>query len=321
MAGPVIHSQALCEATAVGDDSYIGAFAHVYAKAVIGRGTTIGDHAVVADATLVGNRVVVGAGVQIAGNVVLQDDVVLGSNVLFSSNHHLVDSEPGVDSRPTVVEQGAVVGGGSVITQDVRIGRNARVSDGAVVTRDVPAFAIVAGNPAAITGYSDGTGQRMLSSQVHDVPQATLTRPVKLGSSIVHLRKATDLRGSLVVAELASDLPFVPRRFFIVYDVPSLDVRGEHAHLACEQFLVCVKGSVRAIVDDGSNRGEFLLNSADVGLYMPAMTWGTQYAYSSDAVLAVFASHPYDSEDYIRTYEEFQQKVKERADTSSFSAI
>ncbi|WP_255411798.1 FdtA/QdtA family cupin domain-containing protein [Cryobacterium sp. Y11] len=130
-----------------------------------------------------------------------------------------------------------------------------------------------------------------------------------LRSSLVPLRKATDMRGSLVVAEFTDDLPFTPQRFFTVFDVPSRDVRGEHAHRQCEQFLVCLKGSVKAIVDDGLTREEFLLDSPSFGLYMPAMTWGTQYAYSPDAVLAVFASLPYDGTDYIRTYSEFQDAV------------
>ncbi|MHA7197724.1 WxcM-like domain-containing protein [Arthrobacter alkaliphilus] len=215
----------------------------------------------------------------------------------------------------TVIEAGATVGGGSVIAKGVRVGRNAAVCDGAVVTRDVPPFAIVSGNPAAISGYSDAAGRRLTSSEAQR-HQKDAVESESTGGRIVHLRKATDLRGSLVVAELGSDLPFVPQRFFIVYDVPSLDVRGEHAHLACEQFLVCVKGSVHAIVDDGSVREEFLLDSANVGLYMPAMTWGTQYAYSSDAVLAVFASLPYDASDYIRSYEAFQREVSQRSSSS-----
>jgi hypothetical protein len=129
------------------------------------------------------------------------------------------------------------------------------------------------------------------------------------------------MRGSLVVAELGSDLPFVPQRFFIVYDVPSRDVRGEHAHRQCEQFLVCIKGAVRAIVDDGATRDEFLLDSPDVGLHMPAMMWGTQYAYSPDAVLAVFASLPYDSADYIRTYAEFKGEVAAKQEGPGSSLV
>jgi hypothetical protein len=75
-------------------------------------------------------------------------------------------------------------------------------------------------------------------------------------------------------------------------------------------------------VDDGTTRDEFLLDSPDVGLHMPAMMWGTQYAYSPDAVLAVFASLPYDAEDYIRTYAEFKSEVAARQnDAGSYVAV
>jgi hypothetical protein len=59
------------------------------------------------------------------------------------------------------------------------------------------------------------------------------------------------------------------------------------------------------MVDDGNSRCEAVLDRPDIGVYMPAMIWGTQYMYSQDAVLLVFASHSYDPADYIRTYEEF----------------
>jgi UDP-2-acetamido-3-amino-2,3-dideoxy-glucuronate N-acetyltransferase len=64
------------------------------------------------------------------------------------------------------------------------------------------------------------------------------------------------------------------------------------------------------MVDDGSQREEFILDSPNLGLYMPPMTWGVQYKYSSNAILMVLASEPYDADDYIRNYEEFVDKVK-----------
>jgi hypothetical protein len=91
--------------------------------------------------------------------------------------------------------------------------------------------------------------------------------------------------------------------------VPSAELRGEHAHKACHQFLICVAGSCRALLDDGQNRKEVVLDRPDVGLYMPPMIWGTQYQYTRDATLVVFASLPYQADDYIRTYEEFLREV------------
>lgn len=114
-----------------------------------------------------------------------------------------------------------------------------------------------------------------------------------------------DMRGSLSVGEFAEDLPFVPQRLFMVYDVPSQEVRGEHAHKKCHQFLICTRGSVRVLLDDGTNRREYTLDHPDQGIHVPPMVWGTQYKYSPDAMLLVLASHTYDNDDYIRDYTSF----------------
>jgi hypothetical protein len=73
----------------------------------------------------------------------------------------------------------------------------------------------------------------------------------------------------------------------------------------CHQFLVAASGSVTVSVDDGKNRGSVVLSSPDRGLYIPPLTWGSQYQFSSDAVLLVLASHEYDDADYVRSYTDF----------------
>ncbi|MGL4340359.1 MAG: sugar 3,4-ketoisomerase [Rhodoglobus sp.] len=125
------------------------------------------------------------------------------------------------------------------------------------------------------------------------------------------LRTVSDTRGSLLPMDLPADLPFDARRVFFVYGVPSKEVRGAHAHRRCEQFLVALHGSVSCIVDDGVSRAEYLLDDPSVGLHMLPMTWGTQYKYTPDAVLAVFASHPYEDADYIRDYAEFIELTRQ----------
>lgn len=307
MKQPFIHPQGICDATEIGEGTTIWAFAHVLAGARIGKNVNINDHVFIENDVVVGDRVTVKSGVQLWDGIELHDDVFVGPNATFT-NDRFPRSKQYPDEFPkTIVEKSASIGGGAVILPGIRIGQNAMVGAGAVVTRDVPPFAIVVGNPARITGYADATGKRMMAP-VDEAPREAGTS-TRSGGLLVPLRKATDMRGSLVVAEFGADLPFAPQRFFTVFDVPSRDVRGEHAHRECEQFLVCLKGSVKAIVDDGASREEYLLDSPDVGLHMPAMTWGTQYAYSADAVLAVFASLPYDNSDYIRTYAEFQEAI------------
>lgn len=130
------------------------------------------------------------------------------------------------------------------------------------------------------------------------------------GVELHRLPVIADPRGNLTFGEFEKTVPFSPKRYFMVYGVPEDASRGEHAHRECHQLLLCVKGSVTAVVDDGTRRQEFLLDSPALGLYMPPLTWGTQYKYSPDAVLLVFASHHYDPDDYIRTFEDFKQALK-----------
>lgn len=124
-------------------------------------------------------------------------------------------------------------------------------------------------------------------------------------AGILELDRFVDDRGSLTVAELGNALPFEVARFFVISGVPVGLARGEHAHRRCEQFLVCLSGSVTTVIDDGADRRSVILDRPDVGLYMPAMTWGTQRDYSADAILLVLASRRYEVEDYIADYDEF----------------
>ena len=122
---------------------------------------------------------------------------------------------------------------------------------------------------------------------------------------LIELPNIIDQRGNLAVAEFGNLIPFDVKRFFMVYQVPLIQIRGEHAHHKCHQFLVAARGSIAVIADDGENREEFFLNKPTLGLYLPPLVWGVQYKYSPDACLLVFASDYYDGSDYIRNYDDF----------------
>ena len=125
------------------------------------------------------------------------------------------------------------------------------------------------------------------------------------GASVHMLKRVFDSRGDLVVGHFEDEIPFRPKRFFTVFNVPEADIRGEHAHISCHQFLICVKGSVIATVDNGKSKKIVKLDKPNIGVYMPPMIWGIQSQYSPDAVLLVFTSDAYDPDDYIRNYDEF----------------
>lgn len=114
-------------------------------------------------------------------------------------------------------------------------------------------------------------------------------------------------RGSLSYGEYGEQLPFVPIRYFVVFDVPADEVRGNHAHHRMSQVLVCVKGSCLITLDDGRNRDSVVLESPVTGVFIPPLVWATQQKFSRDAVLLVLSSEPYDADEYIRDYDEFRR--------------
>jgi UDP-2-acetamido-3-amino-2,3-dideoxy-glucuronate N-acetyltransferase len=136
-----------------------------------------------------------------------------------------------------------------------------------------------------------------------------LNEPLGVGSSALHHLKSIHdaVRGDLCIADFTSELPFLPKRFFCVYNVPNQIIRGEHAHRNCQQFLVCVSGSCTVQIDDGFRRKDIELRSPKMGLYIPTMVWASQFNYSADACLVVFASAQFSEQDYIRDYESFKR--------------
>ncbi|MBC7802806.1 MAG: WxcM-like domain-containing protein [Candidatus Parcubacteria bacterium] len=137
-----------------------------------------------------------------------------------------------------------------------------------------------------------------------------VAKPRVRGVRIGNLASVSEARGRLVAVQVGMPLPFVPQRCFVIMDVPGKGIRGEHAHIKLKQFLVCLKGRVTVLVDDGRLREEIVLRDPAQGLYVPPLVWAAQYNYSADAVLIVFASAKYDPRDYIRDYREFRRRVK-----------
>lgn len=303
-----VHPHAICESDDIGANTRIWAFAHVLPKAVIGSDCNICDGVFIENDVSVGSRVTVKCGVQLWDGLVVEDDVFIGPNATFTNDRFPRSKMFPEKFLNTIIRKGASIGANATILPGLEIGSGAMIGAGAVVTRSVPPNAIAVGNPARIVGYVGAE---------FDKTSNVSPAPVDLASGVTNVNGVTlhefpyikDMRGSLSVGEFERTVPFTPKRYFLVFDVPNREIRGEHAHHTCHQFLICIKGSCSAVADDGKNRQEFLLDKPSIGLYMPPMTWGTQYKYSSDAVLLVFASEYYDSADYIRDYGEFIGKI------------
>lgn len=307
-----VHSNAICETKDIGAGTRIWAFAHVLPGARIGRDCNICDGVFIENDVVVGDRVTIKSGVQLWDGVALEDDVFVGPNATFTNDHF-----PRSKVRPdaylrTTVRRGASIGANATVLPGIEVGSGAMIGAGAVVTRTVPPNAIVVGNPARITGYVQAIAATAEAGQLPPVAVVRGRRPtpsttsVGIGAATLHqLRFVQDMRGNLSVGEYERDVPFVPKRYFLVFDVPTPEVRGEHAHRRCHQFLICARGSCRILLDDGSSRREIALDRPDIGIYVPPMIWGTQHSHSPDATLLVFASEYYDPNDYVRNYDEF----------------
>jgi UDP-2-acetamido-3-amino-2,3-dideoxy-glucuronate N-acetyltransferase len=309
--GFFVHPQGICESSSVGERTRIWAFAHVLPGAEIGADCNLCDHVFVENDVVLGDRVTVKSGVQLWDGLRLGDDVFIGPNATFTNDKFPRSRAYQAEVPLTCVADGASIGANATILPGVTIGAEAMVGAGSVVTRDIPPKAIVMGNPARITGYVDAVVREGGYGSAPSPDKDERVRPTSVpGVRVHHLTTASDLRGSLSACEFESDVPFAVKRSFMVYDVPSKDVRGAHAHRRCEQFLVCVKGSVAVVAEDGVHREEIALDRPDIGVYLPAMVWGVQYKYTPDAVLLVFASHHYDADDYIRDYDTYLAEVK-----------
>ena len=240
----------------------------------------------------------------------LRDDVFVGPNATFTNDQFPRSRQWQENFPQTIVREGASIGANATILPGCEIGVGAMVGAGAVVTRSVPAHAIVTGNPARISGYASRRSAPAEPGGPASPGHEADSEPVG-GVRVQRFAEHADLRGRLSAIEMPHPaIPFEVRRCFMVYDVPDVEVRGEHAHRECDQFLICTSGSVTVAVDDGEKRASVVLDHPTIGIYVPAMVWAAQFRYSSDAVLFVFASQPYDPADYIREYDEFISAVR-----------
>ncbi len=309
MSSYFVHRNAICESQDIGNGTNIWAFTHILASAKIGIDCNICDHIFIENDVRIGDRVTIKSGVQLWDGVVVEDDVFIGPNVTFTNDNFPRSKVYPDKFLTTIVRAGASIGANATILPGLSIGTGAMVGAGAVVVRSVPSNAIVVGNPSRIIGYVDATKDELPLS----IDSGKSTKQLSVaGVKSYNLTIARDLRGTLAALEFEDQVPFPVKRTFFVYDVPNKYTRGEHAHRRCHQFLVCIKGSCSLVVDNGSHRSEIVLDKPSIGIHIPPLIWGIQYNYSADAVLVVFASEHYNSEDYIREYSEFKEIVLPR---------
>lgn len=121
------------------------------------------------------------------------------------------------------------------------------------------------------------------------------------------LKIFNDFRGSLIPLEF-TELPFIPKRIFIVNGVPINMVRGNHSHFITKQYLICINGSVEVILNDGEIENIFTLKKGE-SILIPELIWDSQRFIEEDSEIMVLCSTNYDIKDYIFNFDDFK-KIK-----------
>ena len=127
---------------------------------------------------------------------------------------------------------------------------------------------------------------------------------------LLKLRVIGDDRGCLIALEQNRNIPFDIKRVYYIFNTEKDVRRGLHAHKKLSQALICVSGRCEILIDDGSGKKTVVLDSPSKALVISGLIWREMFNFSSDCVLMVLASEPYDEKDYIRNYEDFLEEVK-----------
>jgi len=150
------HKHALVDPGAeIGERTRIWAFAHILAGARIGADCNICDYVFIENDVIVGERVTIKCGVQLWDGLRVGDDVFIGPNATFTNDIFPRSKQYPEKFLQTYIQGGASIGANATVLAGVTIGEKAMVGAGSVVTKDVPPYAIVVGNPARIIRYEE----------------------------------------------------------------------------------------------------------------------------------------------------------------------
>jgi acetyltransferase-like isoleucine patch superfamily enzyme len=156
-----VHPSAICESVQIGKNTRIWAFVHVMKDVIVGEDCNICDHSFIESGVKIGNRVTIKNGISVWNGVTLEDDVFLGPNCVLTNDLYPRSKVYHSENKRTLIKQGASIGANATILCGITLGNYCMIGAGAVVTKDVPDYALVAGNPAKFRYWISRTGEKL----------------------------------------------------------------------------------------------------------------------------------------------------------------
>lgn len=122
---------------------------------------------------------------------------------------------------------------------------------------------------------------------------------------LIDFKSLGDGRGELFSIEGNQNIPFAIKRVYYMFGMQSELPRGFHAHKELQQVAICIKGSCKLVMDDGTTKEQVLIGKPSTGIVIDKLIWHEMHDFSEDCILMVIASNSYDESDYLRSYDDF----------------
>jgi acetyltransferase-like isoleucine patch superfamily enzyme len=156
-----VHPSAICESENIGTKTRIWAFVHILKNAIVGEDCNICDFCFIENDVTIGDRVTIKNGISVWDGITIEDDVFLGPHCVLTNDPYPRSKAYHLENVRTLIKQGASIGANATIVCGVTLGRYCMIGAGAVVTKDVPDFALVVGNPARFRHWVGKLGEKL----------------------------------------------------------------------------------------------------------------------------------------------------------------